>query len=56
VGLGRKTIAERASEHVEKFLRSNPPALPEKGLRDELARILAAHAKANGVASLPELP
>jgi len=56
VGLGRKTIAERASEHVEKFLRSNPPALPEKGLRDELARILGAYAKANGVASLPELP
>lgn len=56
VGLGRKPIAERASEQVEKILRSNPPALVEKGVQNELTRILMTYAKANGVASLPELP
>jgi trimethylamine--corrinoid protein Co-methyltransferase len=56
VGLGRKPIAERASEHVEKRLRSTPPALLDKDLRNELTRILMAYAKASGITSLPELP
>jgi trimethylamine--corrinoid protein Co-methyltransferase len=56
VGQGRKPIAERASEHVEKLLRTTPPALPDKAVRDELARILTAYAKVNGIDSLPGLP
>ncbi len=56
VGLGRKPIAERASEYVEKRLRSTPPALLDKDLRNELTRILMAYAKASGITSLPELP
>src|SRR4030042_1314960 len=45
VALGKKPIAERASEHVIKILRSNPPALVEKDVRNELTRILTAYAK-----------
>jgi trimethylamine--corrinoid protein Co-methyltransferase len=56
VALGRKPMAERASEHVEKILRTNPPAFIEKDVRNELTRILTAYAKANGIVSLPELP
>jgi trimethylamine:corrinoid methyltransferase-like protein len=56
VGQGRKPIAERASEHVEKLLRSTPPALPDKDVRDELTRILMAYAKTNGITALPEVP
>ena len=56
VALGRKPIAERASEHVEKILRSNPPALLEKNVRDELTRILAAYAKDFGITLSPLLP
>jgi trimethylamine--corrinoid protein Co-methyltransferase len=56
VAMGRKPIADRASEHVEKILRSNPPALVEKDVRNELTRILTAYAKDNGIAALPALP
>jgi trimethylamine--corrinoid protein Co-methyltransferase len=56
VGLGRKPIAERASEHVDKLLRSSPPALPDEGARKELLKILMAYAKTSGITSLPELP
>jgi trimethylamine--corrinoid protein Co-methyltransferase len=56
VGLGRKPIAERASEHVDKLLRTHPPVLPDEDARNELTRILMAYAKANGITALPELP
>jgi len=56
VGLGRKPIAERASEHVDKLLRTHPPVLPDEDARKELTRILMAYAKANGITTLPALP
>jgi trimethylamine--corrinoid protein Co-methyltransferase len=56
VSMGRKPIAQRASEHAAKLLKTNLPALLEKDVRDELARILNAYAKANGIAELPALP
>jgi trimethylamine:corrinoid methyltransferase-like protein len=56
VALGRKPIAERASEQVEKILRSNPPALAEKDVLSDLQGVMAAYAKKNGIAALPELP
>ncbi len=56
VAQGRKPIAERAAEHVEKILRSNAPALLDKDVRNELTRILAAYAKTYGIATLPSLP
>jgi len=55
VAQGRKPIAERAAEHVEKILRSNAPALLDKDVRNELTRILAAYAKTHGIATLPSL-
>ncbi len=56
VSLGRKPIAERASEQVEKILRSNPPALAEKHVLSDLQEVMTAYAKKNGIAALPELP
>jgi len=56
VAQGKKPIAERAAEHVEKILRSNAPALLDKDVRNELTRILAAYAKTHGIATLPSLP
>jgi trimethylamine--corrinoid protein Co-methyltransferase len=56
VASGRKPIAERAADQVEKLLRTNAPALVEERVRRELTRILAAYAKTYGLASLPALP
>jgi trimethylamine--corrinoid protein Co-methyltransferase len=54
VASGRKPIAERASEQVEKILRSNPPALAEEDVRSGLTKIMRAFAKANEIDTLPE--
>ena len=56
VGLGKKSIATRASEEVERLLDANPPNLPDSGLRKELEDIMLADAKANGVHKIPSLP
>jgi trimethylamine--corrinoid protein Co-methyltransferase len=54
--LGKKTIAERATEHVEKILRTNAPSMAEKPLLSELKDIMAAYAKRYGITTLPRLP
>ncbi len=56
VGLGKKPIAERASEQVEKILRSSAPALVEDDVLSDLKKVMTAYAKANGIAVLPGLP
>jgi trimethylamine--corrinoid protein Co-methyltransferase len=55
VSLGKKSIAERASEEVERLLRENPSSLPEEDLVQELKKIMHDDAKKNGISSLPEL-
>jgi trimethylamine--corrinoid protein Co-methyltransferase len=55
VALGRKPIAERASEEVAKILRSHPPALAEQHVRKDLTKVMTAFAKANGITTLPKL-
>jgi trimethylamine--corrinoid protein Co-methyltransferase len=54
VASGRKPIAERASEQVEKILRSTPPALAEEDVRSGLTKVMRAFAKANEIDTLPE--
>ena len=56
VSLGRKPIGERASEQVEKLLRSTPPALAAEDVGRGLRDVMNAFAKANGISALPELP
>lgn len=56
VAQGRKSIAERAAEQVEKILGSRPAALAETPVRGDLTKIMRAYAKANGIEALPELP
>jgi trimethylamine--corrinoid protein Co-methyltransferase len=55
VSLGKKSIAERASEEVERILQENPSALPEEDVIQELKQIMHDDAKKNGISSLPEL-
>ncbi len=56
VSLGKKSMADRASEEVEKLLQENPPVLLEENLQKELYKIMLADAQENGVSALPELP
>jgi len=55
VSLGKKSMADRASEEVEKLLQENPPAFLEGDAGQELRKIMLADAKNNGVSSLPEI-
>jgi len=55
VSLGKKSIAERASEEVKRLLQENPPALQEKDVVQELRKIMFQDAKRNGISYLPEL-
>jgi trimethylamine--corrinoid protein Co-methyltransferase len=55
VSIGKKSIAERASEEVERFLQENPSALPEEDVIQELKQIMHDDAKKNGISSMPEL-
>ncbi|UCC38588.1 MAG: trimethylamine methyltransferase family protein [Candidatus Aminicenantes bacterium] len=55
VSLGKKSIADRASEEVERLLRENLPSLPEKGIIQELQKIMLTDARNNGISSLPEI-
>ncbi len=55
VSLGKKSMADRASEEVEKLLQENPPAFLEGDADKELRKIMLADAKNNGVSSLPEI-
>jgi len=55
VSLGKKSIAERASEEVEKLIQENLSNLPEENIIQELKKIMHDDAKKNGISSLPEL-
>jgi len=53
--LGKKSIAERASDEVERLLKGNPPSLLEKQVVGELKKIMTADARRYGISSLPEI-
>jgi trimethylamine--corrinoid protein Co-methyltransferase len=55
VSLGKKSIADRASEEVERLLKENPPALPGEDVIEELQKIMLSDAKNYGITSLPEI-
>lgn len=55
VSLGKKSIADRAKEEMENLMRKNPPPLPEKGLQQDLQKIMLSEARENGIRSLPEI-
>ncbi len=53
--LGKKSIADSASEEVERLLKENPPALPGEDIVKELQKIMLSDARNNGISSLPEI-
>jgi trimethylamine--corrinoid protein Co-methyltransferase len=55
VSLGKKSIADSASEEVERLLKENPPALPGEDIVKELQKIMLSDARNNGISSLPEI-
>jgi trimethylamine--corrinoid protein Co-methyltransferase len=55
VSLGKKSIADRAGDEVERLLKENPPSLLEKNVLDELRKIMFLDAKNYGICSLPEI-
>lgn len=56
VGLGKKTMAERAAAEVKSLLRANPPNLPAREILDRLKEIMEAEAKRSGASKLPPIP
>lgn len=55
VSLGRKSIADRASEEVEKILQENPPSFLNENTLFELKKIMISEARKCGIFSLPEV-
>jgi trimethylamine--corrinoid protein Co-methyltransferase len=55
VSLGKKSIADRAAEEVEKLLKENPVSPLEKDILNELRQIMLSDAQKNGLSSLPEI-
>jgi trimethylamine--corrinoid protein Co-methyltransferase len=55
VSLGRKSMAERAAEEVERLLKTRPAPLAEKNVLTELKKIMLADARNNGVSKLPDI-
>jgi trimethylamine--corrinoid protein Co-methyltransferase len=55
VSLGKKSIADRASEEVDRLLKETPPSLLDDDILQELRKIMDSDAKACGVSSLPEI-
>jgi len=55
VSFGGKSIAERASDELEKLLKENPPSLLPGEIRRELQRIMLQDARNNGLDVLPEI-
>ncbi|NIO48425.1 MAG: hypothetical protein GTN73_03145 [Candidatus Aminicenantes bacterium] len=53
VSLGKKSIADRASEEVERRLKENPPSLLDDDVLQELRKIMDSDAKICGVTCLP---
>lgn len=54
--LGKKSLADRASEETEKILSTTHPHLPDEEIRKDLKNIMLADAKANSISALPRLP
>ncbi|MGB8953279.1 MAG: trimethylamine methyltransferase family protein [Candidatus Aminicenantales bacterium] len=54
VSLGKKSMAERASEEVEKRLQKNPPNLLDSDACQELERIMRTDAGRYGISKLPD--
>ncbi len=55
VSLGKKSIADRASDEVKRLLKENPHAPLEKDVLGELHKIMLVDARDNGISSLPEV-
>jgi len=55
VSLGKKSIADRASEEVERLLKENPPSLLDQDILQELRKIMDSDAKIYGITSLPDI-
>ncbi len=55
VSLGKKSIADRASEEVERLLKENPPSPLDKNILQELQKIMTSDARNYGISSLPEI-
>jgi trimethylamine--corrinoid protein Co-methyltransferase len=55
VSLGKKSIADRASEEVERLLKENPASALDKDIVRELEKIMKSEAKSCGSPSLPQI-
>ncbi len=53
VSLGRKSMAERADEEVERLLSEPPSSSIDNHIRKELKEIMLSDARSNGLESLP---
>jgi trimethylamine--corrinoid protein Co-methyltransferase len=56
VTLGKKTMADRAFDEVQRILAQNAPRLIDEKLQKELRKIMVADARQNGAEKLPEIP
>lgn len=54
VSLGKKSIAERAQEKIEKIFQENPAPRLSENLQKDLKAIMLADAKSNEIDSIPE--
>lgn len=55
VSAGKKPLADKAAEEVERILRETPPSLPDKETRQELFKIMTAYARTSGIDKIPKL-
>jgi trimethylamine--corrinoid protein Co-methyltransferase len=51
---GKKPIAERASDEVEKLLKENPPEVVDQTIQEDLHSIMLSDANNYGLAALPD--
>lgn len=55
VSQGKKSIADRAAQEVERLLKENPVAPLDKKTYEELRKIMLSDARNYGISSLPEI-
>lgn len=55
VSLGKKSIADRASEEIKKILRGEAPKILNKDICRELQKIMLKEARKCGLSSLPQI-
>lgn len=55
VSLGKKSIAERAADEVDKILRESPESALDDNTQKELHNIMLADARNNGLDTLPKI-